>query len=92
MCVVNILRSLCACPFPHARSLWPLPACGTVLSLVISSHFLQMAELYDECIAFFRNNLQLIINSPVDPSCLPASISAHIAATMPDADLFCVEV
>ncbi len=70
----------------------PPPAvCGTVLSLVISSHFLQMKVLYDECVEFFRSNLQAIVSSPVDTACLPLSICAHIAGPIPDSVLVQLE-
>lgn len=68
------------------------PVCGTVLSLVISSHFLQMKVLYDECVEFFRSNLQAIVSSPVDTACLPPAICAHIAGPIPDSSLVALEV
>jgi hypothetical protein len=71
---------------------YPVSVCGTVLSLVISSHFLQMKVLYDECVEFFRNNLQAIVSSPVDTACLPPAICAHIAGPIPDSTLVALEV
>ncbi len=51
-----------------------------------------MRELYEECVAFFTANLQAIVATPVDTSCLPPAICAHIAGLVSPATLTQLEV
>jgi len=45
-----------------------------VISILISSNFLQMQELVNECISYVVSNLHDIVRLPIDMSCINESL------------------
>uniref|UniRef100_A0A0G4ICP8 SANT and BTB domain-containing protein n=1 Tax=Chromera velia CCMP2878 TaxID=1169474 RepID=A0A0G4ICP8_9ALVE len=44
---------------------------GTVVSILISSHFLKIAALVDACLEFVKANMAQVLRLPIDLGCLP---------------------
>ena len=47
---------------------------SNVVSILISSDFLQMRRLVDECITFIRSNINQVVRLPIDLNCLNPSL------------------
>jgi hypothetical protein len=56
---------------------------GNVVSILISSDFLQMVGLVTSCLAFFKDHATSIIKSPIDLSCISPPLLAQMAAIFP---------
>lgn len=52
---------------------------SVVVSILISSDFLKMRRLVDECLAFMGGNLTEIVKLPIDLSCLSDKIIVQLA-------------
>lgn len=52
---------------------------STVVSILISSDFLQMRRLVDECLAFMGGNITEIVKLPIDLSCLSDKVLVQLA-------------
>ena len=50
-----------------------------VISILISSDFLKMAKLVDECISFIKSRLPDVVRLPIDMNCLSPSLLKKIA-------------
>jgi aryl-phospho-beta-D-glucosidase BglC (GH1 family) len=50
-----------------------------VISILISSDFLQMMILVDECIEFVVNNLHDVVRLPIDMNCLSNNLTKRIS-------------
>lgn len=54
-----------------------------VISILISSDFLQMQELVNECISYVVSNLHDVVRLPIDMSCLNDSLIRQISDKVP---------
>ena len=54
-----------------------------VISILISSDFLQMQELVNECISYVVSNLHDVVRLPIDMSCLNDSLIRQISDRVP---------
>lgn len=54
-----------------------------VISILISSDFLKMKELVQECICYVVSNLHDVVRLPIDMNCLNAGIIAQISEQVP---------
>jgi len=52
---------------------------NNIVSILISSEFLQMEDLLDLCTKFFSNHAQEIVKLPIDMSCISSSVQKRIA-------------
>ena len=50
-----------------------------VISILISSDFLGMAKLVEECVNFIRENLNDVVRLPIDMNCLNANLIKKIS-------------
>ena len=50
-----------------------------VISILISSDFLGMARLVDECVKFIKDNLSDVVRLPIDMNCLNATLIKKIS-------------
>lgn len=53
-----------------------------VISILISSDFLGMASLVDECVQFIKVKLNDVVRLPIDMNCLNATLVKKIAAAV----------
>jgi len=53
---------------------------NNIVSILISSEFLQMDDLLDLCTKFFANSIQDIIKLPIDMSCISNNVQYKIAS------------
>lgn len=53
-----------------------------VISILISSDFLGMAKLVDECVGFVRSQLCDVVRLPIDMNCLNSSLIKKIASAV----------
>lgn len=53
-----------------------------VVSILISSDFLGMAKLVDECVKFIKDNIGDVVWLPIDMNCLNANLIKKIAASI----------
>eukprot|EP01083_Nonionella_stella_P033953 92900_1 len=53
---------------------------NNLISLLISSDFLQMEELVTECLEYFRENISSVLKYPVDLSCMNTALLKKISA------------
>jgi hypothetical protein len=51
-----------------------------VISILISSDFLGMARLVDECVKFIKDNLSDVVRLPIDMNCLNANLIKKISS------------
>ena len=72
----------------HMKGNNPNLEISNVVSIVISSQFLQMNELVDECVSFMAKNLSQIIELPLDLSCLNDQLLKKLNHCLSDQDLF----
>jgi hypothetical protein len=56
---------------------------STVVSILISSEFLQMTELCVLCLRFIARNLEEILKLPLDLSCISDPLCAKLAKLTP---------
>ena len=54
-----------------------------VISILISSDFLQMKELVNECISYVISNLHDVVRLPIDMNCLNDKLVKKIAEQTP---------
>ena len=54
-----------------------------VISILISSDFLQMHSLITECIRFVRYHLQDVVKLPIDMNCLNPGLLKKLAIEVP---------
>lgn len=59
-------------------------ATGSVISLLVSSEFLQMEQLMNECVMYFREHFRSVIRVPLDISCISDAIVARLSDVTPD--------
>lgn len=50
-----------------------------VISILISSDFLGMARLVDECVKFIKENISDVVRLPIDMNCLNANLIKKIS-------------
>jgi hypothetical protein len=50
-----------------------------VISILISSDFLGMQKLVDECVKFIRDKISDVVRLPIDMNCLNASLIKKIS-------------
>lgn len=53
-----------------------------VISILISSDFLGMAWLVQECVSFIRDNLSDVVRLPIDMNCLNANLIKKISQSV----------
>ena len=46
------------------------PAVGNVVSILISSNFLQMRDLVNDCLQYFKSHISDVVRSPINLSCV----------------------
>ncbi len=51
-----------------------------MVSILISSEFLQMERLIHECLSFFHANCSEIVKIPIDLACINTKLVARLAA------------
>ena len=54
-----------------------------VISILISSDFLQMQELVNECISYIVSNMHDVVRLPIDMSCLNQELIKQISLKTP---------
>ena len=54
-----------------------------VISILISSEFLQMPKLIDQCIDFFVLNIHDVVRLPIDMNCLSNDVLNKVASKVP---------
>ena len=54
-----------------------------VISILISSDFLGMKKLVEECIEFVRLNLHNVVKLPIDMNCLNSTLIRKISMAVP---------
>jgi len=54
-----------------------------VISILISSDFLGMANLVEECIKYIQEKLSDVVRFPIDLSCLNSTILTRLAQIVP---------
>lgn len=62
------------------RAKKPILDVGNIVSILISSDFLQMHELVKVCLQFFKENASAIIKSPIDLNCISSKLLTQLAA------------
>jgi hypothetical protein len=60
---------------------------NNVISILISSDFLQMEQLVAECVKFVKNNLEDVVKLPIDMNCLNDKLLRQVANLFKDAEL-----
>jgi hypothetical protein len=61
----------------------PILDLKNVISILISSDFLQMQELVNECISYVISNLHDVVRLPIDMSCLNQELIKQISLKVP---------
>lgn len=64
---------------PELADAQPTLDLKNVISILISSDFLQMEELVKECISYVISNLHDVVRLPIDMNCLSDKIIKQIA-------------
>lgn len=64
---------------------------SNVISILISSDFLQMGGLSEECISYISDHLQDIVRLPIDMNCLNSALVKKIASRVHIQDLIDLE-
>jgi hypothetical protein len=54
----------------------------TVISIIISSDFLGMSKLVEQCIDFIKLNISDVVRLPIDMNCLNANLIKKIASVV----------
>jgi hypothetical protein len=80
-CDVDIFEWLMA--YIHFSSSPPAMDKGIVISILISSEFLQIEALVDSCISYIADNLTDIIRLPIDLSCISDKLLTKLAQHTP---------
>ncbi|CAE8694263.1 unnamed protein product [Polarella glacialis] len=62
-------------------------AASNVVSMLISSDFLQMHQLVDKCLTVLHRSINDVVKLPLDLACLPNRIVARLAAMFRDDEL-----
>lgn len=57
------------------------------VSILLSSNFLQMKELFDECLGFIHDHINKVLEVPIDMSCLHGSLAGKLALKFTMAEL-----
>ena len=81
-CDINIfewLMKYLKSPKPELR---PQLEVNNVISILISSDFLQMARLVDECVVFIKEHIHEVVKLPIHMNCLSSSLLKRIAAIL----------
>jgi hypothetical protein len=65
----------------------PILDLKNVISILISSDFLQMQELVNECISYVVSNLHDVVRLPIDMGCLNKELIMQISLKVPMAKL-----
>jgi len=60
---------------------------SSVISILVSSDFLQMSELVDDCLKFMKDIINQVLRLPIDLSCLSARVIERLASQMTDEDI-----
>ena len=58
-----------------------------MVSILISSHFLEMSRLVDECLVFLHNRFNAIVKLPIDLNCVNKVLLERLAALFKDKEL-----
>lgn len=69
-----------------------LAAGGSVVSLLVSSEFLQMESLMNECLVYFRDHFRTVMKVPLDISCLSDTLISKLSAITTDQQLITLKV
>eukprot|EP00501_MAST-03F_sp_TOSAG23-6_P002534 GSMAST32.ASY1.ANO1.2673.1 assembled CDS len=75
----------------HKTNTLPKLNTNIVVSILISSDFLGMDNLVTKCIEFVGNNLQAIVNLPLDLNCLSSDLCRRLATILPSNILGVIE-
>ena len=62
----------------HPSDLQPVLDLKNVISILISSDFLKMKELVEECVCYVISNLHDVVRLPIDMKCLNTSLIRQI--------------
>ena len=67
---------------------------SNVVSIILSSHFLKMEELFKHSLAFFRRHLAEVLATDVNMSCVPPDVVAELEGmlTLGDLAAACLEL
>mmetsp|Transcript_56074 Transcript_56074/g.119380 ORF Transcript_56074/g.119380 Transcript_56074/m.119380 type:complete len:664 (+) Transcript_56074:213-2204(+) len=57
---------------------------NSVVSVLISSEFLQMPHLVEACVAYLESSLNRVLRLPIDLSCLSTSVARALASRLSD--------
>eukprot|EP00929_Paragymnodinium_shiwhaense_P072244 TRINITY_DN36663_c0_g1_i2.p1 TRINITY_DN36663_c0_g1~~TRINITY_DN36663_c0_g1_i2.p1 ORF type:complete len:584 (-),score=79.72 TRINITY_DN36663_c0_g1_i2:70-1821(-) len=60
---------------------------GSVVSILISSEFLQMHQLVEQCLAFMKIHLEQVVRLPTDMGCLSPNMVRRLAYLCTDEEL-----
>jgi len=72
---------------PSNKRKRPIFEIGNAISILISSDYLKMNKLVDECLDYFISNINEILRLPIDMSCISAPLQRKIALKMTDEQL-----
>jgi hypothetical protein len=84
-CDVNIFEWLIRFLKNQGHSQEPKLSVRNVISILISSEFLQMDRLVTECLRFIYANMSEIVKIPIDLACINAKLMSRLA------EMLCLE-
>lgn len=91
MALTSCLNFLSTSPLCLANYI-SLAAGGSVVSLLVSSEFLQMESLMNECLVYFRDHFRTVMKVPLDISCLSDTLISKLSAITTDQQLITLKV
>lgn len=71
----------------HTKRRKPVFEIGNAISILISSDYLKMNKLVDECLDYFIEKINDIIRLPIDMSCIASHLQRQLALKMSDEQL-----
>lgn len=74
--------------YVHHRAPPMLP--GNVVSLILSSNFLMMSQLYEDGLAYLKTHLVEVLLTDVNMDCIPAETTVKLAQRMSEDDIAAV--
>jgi DNA-directed RNA polymerase subunit RPC12/RpoP len=64
---------------------------GNAISILISSEYLKMSKLVEECLMYFVENINDILRLPIDMSCIASPLQRKLAMSMTDLQMDRIE-
>lgn len=73
--------------FIHSPTDRPPLTAESVVSIMVSSDFLEMPELVDECLEYLKSHMSQVVVVPLDLSCVTAALTHRLAEMFSDVEL-----